>query len=57
MRVKYTLLTAVAVTYMSAGNDYFCTGTGTGTGTQCTVFPTSESLSQIDISLGLIIAF
>lgn len=44
-------------TYMSAGTDYFCTGTGTGYGEQCTVFPTSESLSQIDISLGLIVAF
>jgi hypothetical protein len=42
-------------TYMGASNDYFCTGDGTGTGEQCTVFPTSESLSQIDITLGLII--
>jgi hypothetical protein len=44
-------------TYMSASNDYFCTGTATGTGTQCTIFPTSTSLSQIDILLGFIIAF
>jgi len=44
-------------TYMSAGNDYFCTGTGTGVGEQCTLFPTTESLSQIDLTLGLIIAF
>jgi hypothetical protein len=44
-------------TYMAASNDYFCTGTGSGTGTQCTIFPTSTSLSQIDIGLGLIIAF
>jgi len=44
-------------TYMNASNDYFCTGDGTGTGEQCTIFPTSESLSQIDVSLGLIIAF
>ncbi len=44
-------------TYMNASNDYFCTGTGTGTGTQCTIFPESESLNQIDIGLGFIIAF
>ena len=42
-------------TYMDASSNYFCTGDGTGTGTQCTVFPDSESLSQIDITLGLII--
>ena len=43
-------------TYMKASNDYWCTGDGTGTGEQCTVFPTSESLSQIDLTLGLIFA-
>jgi outer membrane protein W len=42
-------------TYMNASNDYFCTGDGTGYGEQCTIFPTSESLSQIDLTLGLII--
>jgi hypothetical protein len=42
-------------TYMNAANDYWCTGDGTGVGEKCTVFPTSESLSQIDITLGLII--
>ena len=42
-------------TYMNASNDYFCTGDGTGGGEQCTIFPTTESLSQIDLTLGLII--
>jgi outer membrane protein W len=38
-------------TYIRASNDYFCTGGGE----QCTVFPVSVSLSQIDLTLGLII--
>jgi hypothetical protein len=42
-------------TYMNASNEYFCTGDGTGYGQECTVFPTSESLSQIDLTVGLII--
>lgn len=42
-------------TYLNAGNDYFCTGDGTGLGEKCTVFPTSESLDQIDLTVGLII--
>ncbi|MGD8413710.1 MAG: outer membrane beta-barrel protein [Candidatus Latescibacterota bacterium] len=42
-------------TYMNAANDYFCQPDGTGRGTQCVIFPTSESLNQIDITLGLII--
>jgi hypothetical protein len=44
-------------THMNAGNNYFCTGTGAGVGEQCTVFPASESLDQIDITAGLVIAF
>jgi hypothetical protein len=42
-------------TYMNAANDYFCQPDGTGVGTQCVIFPTSESLNQIDITIGLII--
>jgi hypothetical protein len=42
-------------TYMNASNDYFCSPDGSAGGQQCTVFPTSESLSQIDLTLGLII--
>jgi len=42
-------------TYLNASNDYFCTGDGTGIGEKCTIFPTSESLNQIDLTLGLII--
>jgi outer membrane protein W len=41
-------------TYMNASNDYWCTGDGAG-GEKCTVFPTSESLNQIDLTLGLLI--
>jgi hypothetical protein len=44
-------------TYLAAANDYWCTGDGTGLGENCTVYPSSTSLSQIDVTLGAIFSF
>ena len=43
-------------TYLNASNDYWCPDTASPTA-GCNVYPTSVSLSQIDITAGLIIAF